>query len=104
MSFDTLEALEERLSRPDELVKADLASLDGDVMVVGATGKMGPTLARMAKRALPRRKVWAIARYTDGHWENRFREQEILPVKADLLDQTSLAKLPDAPNVVVMTG
>ena len=52
-SISDVEALEERLSRPDDDLVADLATLDGDILVLGAGGKMGPTLARMAKRAAP---------------------------------------------------
>ena len=58
--FSGVEALEERLSRPDDDVIADLKRLDGDILILGATGKMGPTLARMAKRAAPDKRVWAV--------------------------------------------
>jgi hypothetical protein len=73
-------------------------------MILGATGKMGPTLARMAKRAAPGREVYAIARYTDAHLIERFESQGITAIKKDLLDPASLANLPDARNVIVMTG
>ena len=102
--FTDLEALEERLSRPDADVVADLARLDGDIMVLGATGKMGPTLARMAKRAAPDKKVWAVARFSDPSLIERFESQDIVPLKADLLDPESVAALPAAKNVVMMTG
>ena len=59
--FADVEALEERLSRPDDDVIADLAGIDGDIMVLGATGKIGPTLTRMAKRAAPDKRVIAVA-------------------------------------------
>jgi len=102
--FTDIEALEERLSRPDADVVADLSQLDGDIMVIGATGKMGPTLARMAKRAVPDRRVWAVARYSDPALLDRFTGQGITPVRADLLDPASIEALPDARNVVIMTG
>ena len=60
-----VDALEERLSRPDDGVAADLGSLDGDILVLGAGGKMGPTLARMAKRAAPGKTVYGVARFSD---------------------------------------
>ena len=44
--------LEERLSRPDDATREALRAIDGDVLILGAGGKMGPTLARMARRAL----------------------------------------------------
>jgi nucleoside-diphosphate-sugar epimerase len=102
--FVAVEALEERLSRPDADVIADLARLDGDIMVLGATGKMGPTLVRMARRALPDRRIYAVARFSDPSLAARFEQQGIEPVRADLLDESALARLPAARNVVLMTG
>lgn len=102
--FETVEALEERLSRPDADVVADLQQLNGDILILGATGKMGPTLARMAKRALPDREVWAAARFSDATLERQFSRQGIRPHKADLLDEAELDRLPDTRNVIVMTG
>lgn len=102
--FEGVEALEERLSRPDADLVADLQKLDGDILILGATGKMGPTLARMAKRAAPEREVFAAARFSDPALEGQFTRQGIRPVKADLLEETELDRLPDAPNVIMMTG
>lgn len=102
--FADVDALEERLSRPDADVIADLSALDGDIMILGATGKMGPTLARMAKRAAPDKQVWAVARYSDASLVDRFRSQGIIPIKADLLDVRSFDGLPPARNVILMTG
>jgi uncharacterized protein YbjT (DUF2867 family) len=103
-SFEGVEDLEERLSRPDGDLVADLARVAGDVMILGATGKMGPTLARMAKRAAPDKRVWAIARYSDERLLSRFESQGIVPIRRDLLDQQDALALPDAENVIVMTG
>ena len=57
--FADVEALEERLSRPDDDVVADMARLEGDIMILGVGGKMGPTLARMARRAAPNKRIIA---------------------------------------------
>lgn len=102
--FADVEALEERLSRPDADVIADLAALDGDILVLGATGKMGPTLARMAKRAAPDRTVYAAARFSKPDLAERFMAQGIEPIQADLLDPAAVAALPPARNVVLMVG
>lgn len=102
--FADIEALEERLSRPDSDVVADLAALDGDILILGATGKMGPTLARMARRAAPDKAVYAVARYSDPSLVERFRAQDIEPIRADLLEPAAIAALPQARNVVLMTG
>ena len=102
--FSNVEALEERLSRPDDDVIADLKRLDGDILILGATGKMGPTLARMAKRAAPDKRVWAVARYSDASRQAQFLAEGIQPLKADLLEPSEFGRLPDAPNVIMMTG
>ncbi len=99
-----VEALEERLSRPDEGVVADLAGLDGDILVLGVGGKMGPTLARMAKRAAPGKTVYGVARFSDPAVEERLREHGVEPIRADLLERADLAGLPSVPNVVFMAG
>jgi hypothetical protein len=99
-----VEALEERLSRPDDDVVADLAAVDGDILVLGAGGKMGPTLARMAKRAAPEKTVYAVARFSDAVAEQTLRSHGVETVRADLLDRDQLAGLPSAPNVVFMAG
>ena len=103
-SFADVEALDERLSRPDAEVAADLARLDGDIMVLGATGKMGPTLTRMAKRAAPDKRVFAVARFSNRALLGQFEAQGIEPIEADLLDPASVEALPGAKNVVLMAG
>jgi nucleoside-diphosphate-sugar epimerase len=99
-----VEALEERLSRPDDGVVADLARVDGDILILGAGGKMGPTLARMAKRAAPERTVYAVARFSEPGLVESLRSHGVEPLQADLLDGAARARLPDAPNVVFMVG
>ncbi|WP_412050157.1 NAD-dependent epimerase/dehydratase family protein [Hoeflea sp. Naph1] len=102
--FADIEALEERLSRPDDDVIADLASIDGDIMVLGATGKIGPSLTRMAKRAAPDKRVIAVARFSDPTLLKRFQSQGIETIKADLLDRDQIAALPDVKNVLFIAG
>ncbi len=102
--FADIDALEERLSRPDDSVVADLASLDGDIMVLGATGKIGPSLARMAKRAAPHKQVIAVARFSDPSLLDQFKQQGIETIQCDLLDPRAVAALPAIKNVILMTG
>jgi uncharacterized protein YbjT (DUF2867 family) len=99
-----VEALEELLSRPDPDVVADLAGLDGDIIVLGASGKMGPTLARMARRAAPDKAVYAVARFSDASVEASLQSHGVETIKADLLDPEAVARLPKAKNVVLMAG
>ena len=99
-----VEALEERLSRPDDDLVADLATLDGDILVLGAGGKMGPTLARMAKRAAPEKTIYAVARFSTPGVEEALRAHEVETVRADLLERSEVERLPRARNVVFMAG
>ena len=96
--------LEERLSRPTPALTASLARVPGDVMVLGAGGKMGPSLARMARRADPERRVLAVSRWTNRAAAAALESHGVETIGADLLDPRELAALPDAPNIVFMAG
>lgn len=98
------ETLEEVLSRPDPALVADLAAVPGDILVLGAAGKMGPTLCRLAKRADPARRVIAVARWSEDGLRARMESWGIETLAADLTDRAALAALPDAPNVVFMAA
>ena len=58
-------ALDELLCRPSQALIDDLADVDGDIMILGVAGKMGPTLAGLAKAALPHRRIIGVARFSD---------------------------------------
>jgi nucleoside-diphosphate-sugar epimerase len=97
-------ALEERLSRPTAALAELLATVPGDLVVLGAGGKMGPSLARMARRADPQRRVIAVSRWSDRAAAAALEAEGVDTIAADLLDPRALAALPDAPNVVFMAG
>ena len=98
------EALEEVLSCPDPALAHDLAAAPGDLLVLGAAGKMGPTLCRLAKRADPARRVIAVARWSEPGLRERMEGWGIECLAADLADDAALAALPDAPNLVFMAA
>ena len=102
--FVTVEALDEFLSRPSTDLIADLAAVSGDIMVIGVGGKMGPTVARMAKRACPDRRVIGVARFSEAHLETYLRRHGIETHKVDLLDRKAVTALPQAANVIFMAG
>lgn len=101
-----VDQLEEVLSEPSEVVIETLRRLDGDLLVLGVGGKMGPTLARMARRAFDRaglrRRVVGVSRFSSGDLEARLNAHGVETIRCDLLDQRQLDALPDAPNVVAM--
>lgn len=106
MSDDT--ALEELLSRPTPAVVDAMRVLAGDLLILGAGGKMGPSLARLARRAsaeagVPRR-ITAVARFSEESLEDSLRSEGIDTRRVDLLEPRTLDALPDAPNVVYMVG
>jgi nucleoside-diphosphate-sugar epimerase len=96
--------LEEVMSRPDPALIADLAQVPGDILVLGAAGKMGPTLCRLAKRADPARRVIAVARWSEAGLRERMESWGIECLTADLMDDAALAALPDSENVVFMAA
>jgi nucleoside-diphosphate-sugar epimerase len=98
------EELEEALSRPSATLATMLARIPGDLVVLGAGGKMGPSLARMAKRADPARRVVAVSRWTSHDAEAALQAAGVETRRADLRDPQALASLPNAPNVVFMAG
>ncbi|HEX3655994.1 MAG TPA: NAD-dependent epimerase/dehydratase family protein [Pirellulales bacterium] len=107
-AIESVEALEERLSRPTPAVVEAMRQTEGDVLVLGASGKMGPTLARMAVRASEaagvRRQVIGVARFSDPAQQPALERHGVVTIRADLLDRRQLAQLPEAPNIVSMTG
>ncbi|MEQ8348855.1 MAG: hypothetical protein RIB84_28920 [Sneathiellaceae bacterium] len=99
-----LDVLEELLSRPSPAVVRDLAGLDGDIILLGAGGKIGPSLARMARRACPDRKVIAVARFSEAGVKEGLEADGVDCLTADLLDRSAIEALPKAKNVLFLAG
>jgi nucleoside-diphosphate-sugar epimerase len=97
-------ALEELLARPGEALIADLARLDGDILVLGAGGKMGPTLAWMARLAAPAKRVIAVARFSEPGVREALERRGVETIACDLLDRGAVERLPPLANVVFMAG
>lgn len=103
-----VEHLEEMLSEPSAAAVDAMARAKGDVIVLGVAGKMGPSLARMAKRASDaagvKRRVIGVARFSSRETEKFLQSHGVETITADLLDPRQLDALPDAPNVIYMAG
>jgi hypothetical protein len=97
-------ALDELLCRPSQALIEDLERVDGDIMILGVAGKMGPTLAGLAKAALPGRRVIGVARFTDASAKAWLEARGIETFGCDLLDEAAIKRLPKAPNVMFMAG
>jgi hypothetical protein len=102
--------LEDRLSEPSDATVDALRKAPGDIVVLGAGGKMGPTLTRMAVRAAERadgkkrRRVTAVSRFTSSDAAASLERAGAEIARADLLDLEAVQRLPDAPNVIFMAG
>ena len=107
-NITSLQELEERLSRPTHEDVSAMNALDGDLLILGAGGKMGPSLAALARRAAdlagPRKRIIAVSRFSDEKLRSQFSSQNIETISCDLLESGALAKLPDVANVVFMAA
>ncbi|HEX2363412.1 MAG TPA: NAD-dependent epimerase/dehydratase family protein, partial [Bradyrhizobium sp.] len=96
--------LDELLCRPSQALIDDLNKVDGDIMIMGAGGKMGPTLAGLAKAAQPRRKVIGVARFSEPGVKEWLEARGIETINCDLLDEAAIRRLPQIPNIIFMAG
>ncbi len=96
------------LSTPPDSVVESLTRTDGDIMLLGAGGKIGPDLAVMARRALDAAgsdaRIIAVARGLDGQEGEYLKEAGVEVLRADLMDDGDLAALPEAPRIVYLAG
>jgi len=107
-TIEDVDALEELLSRPTAELVETMRRLEGDLIFLGVGGKIGPSLARMARRAsdlagVPRR-ILGVARFTSPEVRHALEAQGIETLACDLLDRAALHALPDAPNVVYLAA
>ncbi|MBA4064814.1 MAG: epimerase [Isosphaera sp.] len=102
--FESAADLEDAMTAPSPELAADLARAPGDILVLGVAGKMGPTLASLARRAAPDRRVIGAARFSDPAVRARLDAAGVETIACDLLDRRAVAALPRAPNVVFMAG
>ncbi len=102
------EQLDAMLSTPTAALVADMARLEGDIMLLGAGGKIGPDLALMAQTAIAQagvcKKVIAVSRFSDPIAKKLLNDKGIETICADLMDKSALAALPDVPNIIYLAG
>lgn len=102
------ESILQKYLRPSSQLLNDIVKIDGDILILGAGGKMGPALAKLAKDAINETKIQkqviAASRFSDpGVW-NDLNNYGITTIKADLLNEDDLKKLPETPNVIYLAG
>src|SRR5690606_24575125 len=105
---NSIEELEYMLSTPSaELVK-DIAQVEGDILILGVGGKMGPSLAKLAMRAVNQsgsnKKVIGVSRFSEEELQQELEKEGIETIAIDLLNDTQLQTLPEVENVIYMAG
>ncbi|WPP50968.1 NAD-dependent epimerase/dehydratase family protein [Catalinimonas niigatensis] len=106
--MEDLAKLEEEILAPSEDLIGDMKSLEGDILILGVGGKMGPSLAALAKKALlaagKDNAVIGVSRFSEPSLQQSLKKQSVQTIKADLLDNTQLESLPEVKNVIFMAG
>jgi nucleoside-diphosphate-sugar epimerase len=102
--FESVEHLEDFMSTPSQALIDDMKSIQGDIVILGVAGKMGVTLARMAKRAAPDKRIVGVARFSDQQEKEKLESWGVETIACDLLDRDAVALLPKLPNVIYMAG
>jgi nucleoside-diphosphate-sugar epimerase len=102
--FESVPALEDFMTEPSQALVEDLARAPGNILIHGVAGKMGPTLARIAKRAAPERSVIGVARFSSAAARRELDRHGIETIACDLLDRKAVEALPRAPNIIFMAG
>lgn len=100
--------LEDELSHPSDADRTFMCGLEGDLLVLGAGGKMGPSLAHRARRAAdqngPPQRIIAASRFASGETGRQLAEWGIEAIPCDLLDRDQIARLPSCANVLFLAG
>ena len=106
--IENVQQLEEALSRPTEEVIQTMGRIEGDIIVLGVGGKIGPTLAMMARRASDaggvKRRVIGVARFSSPELREHLEAHGIETIACDLLDRKALEELPEVPNVLYLAA
>ncbi|MCS7462015.1 NAD(P)-dependent oxidoreductase [Paenibacillus doosanensis] len=106
--MDTLEQLEAQLAEPSEELIRDIAALDGDILLLGIGGKMGPSMGRLAVNAVKRagvdKQVIGASRFSDSGLREELEAAGVTTIRVDLLNDQELQALPDVKNVVFLAG
>lgn len=108
MMMQNLELLEQKMYKPSASLIADMSQIDGDIMILGAGGKMGPSMAKVAheasKLAGKDRKVIAVSRFSDETARDLLQTSGVETIAADLLNEDQLQSLPDVKHIIYLVG
>lgn len=103
-----LEILEQELLKPSEALIKDMCEIEGDILLLGVGGKMGPSMARLARQAANmagiQKRIIGVSRFSDTKVQAELESHGIETCSADLLNEEELQRLPDASNVLYLAG
>lgn len=106
--MEDIHTILENFREPSGALVQDMATLSGDILILGVGGKIGPSLAILAQRAVERsgvaRRVIGVSRFSEEGLEEYLQRQGIETLRTDLLDDTALQALPHAENVLYLAG
>src|SRR5436190_18049032 len=104
----TIKEYYQELLLPSAALISDIASLEGDIMLLGVGGKMGPSMAKLARQAIEQagvsKKVFGVSRFSEPGLQEELQALGVLTIQADLLDEEQLRLLPDVKNVLYLAG
>jgi nucleoside-diphosphate-sugar epimerase len=106
--IETDAQLEELMTRPRPELVESIRRLRSPLLLLGASGKMGPSLAVLAQRAAQAAehdlKIIAISRFSDPANRQWLESRGIETIACDLLDREAVRRLPDSADVVFLAG
>src|SRR4051812_2651652 len=100
--------LYQQLLQPSGDLISDIAKLNGDILILGIGGKMGPSMAKLAKQAVDmaevNKKIIGVSRFSEKDLRGELNKHGIETIVADLLNEEQLQLLPEAENVIYLAG
>ncbi len=107
MMIDIYQRYQQLLQPSDDLI-ADVAKITGDILILGVGGKMGPSMAKLAKQAIDiagvNKKIIGVSRFSEKGLEDELNKHGIETIAADLLNEEQLQSLPEVENVIYLAG
>lgn len=104
----TIKEYYQELLLPSAALVADMARLDGDILLLGVGGKMGPAMAKLARQAVEQagvtKKIIGVSRFSEPGLQEELQASGVSTIQADLLDDEQLRLLPDVKNVLYLAG
>jgi len=106
--MENIEAAYKNVLKPSDDIVSDISKIDGDIMILGVGGKMGPGLARVARQAVEKagidKKIIGVARFSEPGLRDQLKNEGIETISADLLNDEQLQALPEAKNILYLAG